>query len=1054
MRIVRFSLARPVTVSMAAVSCFLFGFVSLGRLPLNLLPDISYPTLTVQTEFPDAAPGEVENLVTRPLEEAVGVVPGVVNMYSSSRAGISEITLEFGWKRDMDLSALDVREKMDLVDLPDDVRDPVLLRFDPSLDPMIRIGVYGDADPAMMRHYAEKVVKKELESLEGVASAKVSGGLEEEIQVRLDERKLALMGIPFGAVTGRLQEENVNLAGGRLRDRDAEYLVRTLGQYKELEDIRTTVLADSLGRRVLLGDVATVRKGHKERDVITRIKGRESVEVAVYKEGDKNTVEVARLVRRSLGELRQGAPKDVSLDLLFDQSTFIENAVNQVKSNALVGGLLAVLVLFLFLGDVRSTLTIAVSIPVSVVATFMLMRLSGVTLNIMSLGGIALGVGMLVDNSIVVLESIHRGREQGKNRRKAALDGASQVGAAVTASTLTTVAVFLPIIFVEGVAGQVFRDQALTVTFSLLVSLLVALTLIPMIAASISRGKQATAPDAELPTSRRGRVKRLLWLRVPSAVLRLFRRFFGIFARLGKRASGPASGTIQAGFERLTGRYVATLDWALGRPALIIGSALLLFVLAGLSATFVGMELIPPFSQGQFSFELELPEGTPLEATDDHIVSLETYLQDDPRVSTYFTVAGATQLAGSSLLTRNENQGQLNVRLANVSDRDAEAAVIEDLRDRFASASKGIIKLKRPTYFSFRSPVEVDVFGHDLDETARVAEQVRRRLSKIRGLKDVKTSAERGSPELRIVFDKERLSTAGVGLGQAAAVLRGKIRGDIPTRFREKERQLDIRVNAEGMDRADLDRIGRLAVGTHAGVPIELETVADLVPGYSPGEIKRISQQRAVVVSANLTGRDLGSVTRDIRAALAAIPLPQGVTVSLGGQNEELDNSLGSMRLALLLAVFLVYLVMACQFESLLHPLIMLITVPLAAIGVIAALLLTATPVSVVVFIGAMMLAGIVVNNGIVLVDCINRFRAEGMEKLMAVKEACRVRFRPIVMTTVTTALGLTPMALGLGEGAEIRTPMAITVIGGLLVSAALTLLVVPSLYLVLDRRR
>jgi HAE1 family hydrophobic/amphiphilic exporter-1 len=1039
---------------MVAISCFLFGFVSLGRLPLNLLPDISYPTLTVQTEFPDAAPGEVENLVTRPLEEAVGVVPGVVNMYSSSRAGISEITLEFGWKRDMDLSALDIREKMDLVDLPDDSRDPVLLRFDPSLDPMIRIGIYGDADPAMMRHYAEKVVKKERESLEGVASAKVSGGLEEEVQIQLDERKLALMGIPFSAVTGRLAEENVNLAGGRLRDRDAEYLVRTLGQYKELEDIRTTVLADSLGRRVLLGDVSTVQRGHKEREVITRIKGRESVEVAVYKEGDKNTVEVARLVRRSLGMLGGGVPSGVQLDVLFDQSTFIENAVSQVKSNALIGGILAVLVLFLFLGDMRSTLTIAISIPVSVVATFMLMRLTNVTLNIMSLGGIALGVGMLVDNSIVVLESIHRGREQGKDRRKAALEGASQVGAAVTASTLTTVAVFLPIIFVEGVAGQVFRDQALTVTFSLLVSLLVALTLIPMIAAWASGGKPTVDLHAPPPKSRRGRLGRMVWLRIPSAVLRVFRRFSGRMNRLGRRGSDPASAKVQTGFDSLAGRYAGTLDWALKRPSFVIGSALALFVLAGLSVRFVGMELIPPFSQGQFSFELKLPEGTPLQATDDHIVSLETFLENDSRVQTYFTVAGATQLAGSSLLTRNENQGQLSVRLADVSDRNAEAAVIEDLRGNFAAASKGILKLKRPTYFSFRSPVEVDVFGHDLEETARIAEQVRRRLSLIRGLKDVKTAAERGTPELRIVFDKNRLSSAGVGLGQAAAVLRGKLRGDVPTRFRDKERQLDIRVRAEGMDRADLDRISRLAVGSRNGVPIELGTVAELLPGLSPGEIKRISQQRAVVVSGNLTGRDLGGVSKDIRAALATIPLPPGVTVSLGGQNEELDKSLGSMRLALLLAVFLVYLVMACQFESLLHPLIMLFTVPLAAIGVVGALLLTTTPISVVVFLGGMMLAGIVVNNGIVLVDCINRFRADGMEKLVAVKEACRVRFRPIVMTTVTTALGLTPMALGLGEGAEIRTPMAITVIGGLMVSAALTLLVVPSLYMVLDRRR
>lgn len=1047
-------MARPVTVTMAAISCFLFGFVSLGRLPLNLLPDISYPTLTVQTEFPDAAPGEVENLVTRPLEEAVGVVPGVVNMYSSSRPGLSEITLEFGWKRDMDLAALDVREKMDLVELPQDVEDPILLRFDPSLDPMMRIGIYGDADPARLRHFAEKIVKKELESLEGVASAKAQGGLEEEIQIRLDEKRLALMGISYDLITARLAQENVNLAGGRLRDADSEYLVRTLGQFRELNDIRSTVLVDSTGRRVTLGDVAVVAKGFKERDVISRIRGRESVEVAVYKEGGKNTVEVARLVHRSLNRLKGNLPRGIHMDVLFDQSTFIEHAVSQVKSNALIGGLLAILVLFLFLGDVRSTLTIAISIPVSVVATFMLMRLTDVSLNIMSLGGIALGVGMLVDNSIVVLESIHRGREAGKDRKQAALDGASQVGAAVTASTLTTVAVFLPIIFVEGIAGQVFRDQALTVTFSLLVSLVVALTLTPMIAAS-SRGEshEPIAPDRP-PANRRGRMKRLVAVRIPVSLLGLVRRAFAKVTGGGRRLASPGTSALRGWFESLSDAYGEAISKVVKRPSRVIVSALALFALTLLGARYVGVELIPPFSQGQFSFEVKLPEGTPLEATDAHVVAMERVLERDPRVATYFTVAGATRMAGSSVLTRNENLAQLNVELKNASDRSAEEGVIRELRNDFEGRSQGIVKLKRPTYFSFRTPIEVHVFGHDLDEASAVAEQVREKLSRVRGLKDVKTSSERGSPELRILFDKERLSTVGLGLAEASTALKGKLRGEVPTRYREMEKQLDIRVRAEGLERADLDQISRLAVGTRNGIPIELGAVADLVPGQSLGEIKRISQQRAIIVTANLTGRDLGSVSTDIRAALATIALPPGVTVAMGGQNEELDRSMGSMKLALALAVFLVYLVMACQFESLLHPLIMLITVPLGAIGVVAALLITSTPVSVVVFIGAMMLAGIVVNNGIVLVDCINQFRAQGMEKSVAVREACRVRLRPILMTTVTTVLGLAPMALGMGEGAEIRAPMAITVIGGLLVSSALTLFVVPSLYLVLDRSR
>jgi len=463
MRIVDLSINRPVTVTMIFVATVVFGFVALSRLQLRLLPEISYPSLTVQTEYPDAAPAEVENFVTRPLEEAVGVISGLRTVRSVSKPGMSEITLEFTWKTSMQYAALDVRDKIDLVRLPRECKAPVILRYDPSLDPVVRIGVSGSDNLVRLRNLADYTIKKDLEALDGVASAKVLGGLEEEIEVELDERRLASYGIPIATVAARLAQDNVNQSGGRLRDKGSEFLLRTQNEFATVDDIANTIVREEEGRRVVLADLGSVRRGHVEREIITRLNGREVVEIAVYKEGDANTVTVAEAVKRRIGAMKSQLPDDVKLDVLFDQSRFIKSAVNEVRANAIQGALLAILILYLFLRDFRSTLIIGLSIPISIMFTFVIMQQLGVSLNLMSLGGLALGVGMLVDNSIVVLESIARHKETTPDRKLATSRGAGEVASAVTGSTLTTVAVFLPIIFVEGLAGQVFKDQALTV---------------------------------------------------------------------------------------------------------------------------------------------------------------------------------------------------------------------------------------------------------------------------------------------------------------------------------------------------------------------------------------------------------------------------------------------------------------------------------------------------------------------------------------------------------------------------------------------------------------
>ncbi len=1021
--LIRYAVEHRVTMLMVTAAAVLFGVVSLGRLPMQLLPDISYPTLTVQTEFPDSAPSEVENLITRPLEEAAGVVPGLRRLSSTSEAGVSEIRLEFGWGTDMDFAALDVREKLDLVNLPDEARTPALLRYDPSLDPVVRLGISGGENPIQLRYLAEQVVKKELESMGGVAAAKVVGGLTEEIHVDVDEHRLAALGLPISSVTQVVGSENVNAAGGRLRDRDAEYLIRTLNQYTGVEDIGQTVVERDRDRTVKLADVADVTRAYKEREIVSRIDGKPAVEVAIYKEGDANIVDVARRVRGRVPGLQKMLPAGTRVQVLSDQSTFIRAAVNQVRSNALVGGLLAILVLLAFLRDARSTAIIALAIPASIVTTFVLMYRQGITLNVMSLGGLALGVGMLVDNSIVVLESIVRHRRLGgKDRATAVIDGTEEVGQAITASTLTSIAVFLPILFVQGVARQIFKDQALTVTYALLVSLVVALTLTPMLAA----------------LGREGRGGRRWWKRIGGAPPP---------AEPTGAAPGPVAASPGRTMVALRSGYRRVIEGALDHRGLVVASVAALFVLSILGARRLGSDLIPPLSQGELRFDVELPEGTPIEHTDQVVARLEDALRDVPRVETVYSNVGVDAGDDGSLRSKKENHAELNVRLESGAGKAGEAVALEAIRAEFARFPHLTGTLRDQTSFSFKTPVEVEIYGYDLADLARVSDQVEDVLRGIPGLRDVTTSMEPGSPEVEIRFDRDKLKMAGLGLREASEALRTKVLGKVATDFKERDRQIDVLVRSADARDLSFDQLNTMVVGKRGDLPVRLASVASVAVERGPARIQRISQSRAASVSANLEGRDLGGVSGEIEAALATIPLPTDVTLQLAGQNEEMQQSLRSLIFAAALAIFLVYLVMASQFESLLNPFLILFTMPMALIGVVAGLTVTHTAVSVVVMIGAIMLAGIVVNNGIVLMDLIGQLRRRGLGVRAAILEAGEVRLRPILMTTTTTVLGLLPLALGKGDGGEIMAPLAVTVIGGLLVSTLLTLLVIPVLY-------
>ena len=1072
------SVNRPVTVLMATIAVSIFGFLAAQRLPIELLPDLSYPTLTIQTEYPDAAPESVEQFVTRPLEEAVGVITGVREMRSVSRPGLSEVILEFEWGEAMDLAAIEVRERLGVVQLPRESEVSRVLRFDPSLDPIVRLGLSGqNRELDDLRQLAERWIKPRLEGVQGIAAAKVRGGLDPEVVVEADEDKLAAMQLTLDDLASALEAENINQPGGIVRDVNALYLVRTLHEFDDLAQLRRTVVRESSEGRVRVEDVARVRRWHRDREEISRVGGREIVELALHREGSANTVAVAAAVQEEISQLREEMPESLELTVLSDQSKYISEAVSQVQSAAWIGGLLAILVLFFFLRDAPSTGIIALSIPVSVISTFLPLHQAGVTLNIMSLGGLALGIGMLVDSSIVVLESIDRHRKLGSGRRTAAIEGASEVAGAVIASTLTTVSVFFPIVFVKGIAGELFRDQALTVCFSLIAALVVSLTVIPSLAAigPIRRNDSDSQPrpwtfrlgSLELPPIGDGisLTSRLITLlfSVPRVALLLLVAALGgsgwLFSKLFFGLTSPLSRLN----DQTTAIYPRMLRAALNHRVAVI---LIAFSLLGLSVILIprlGTRLVPNLSQGEFAFQLRLPEGTPLDTTDDVVTRMEETLVGDPLFERVFTTVGSLPSSASGQRTLGENLAQIDFVLPEASGSSWEAAAIDRVRrvlDRFPRAD---VELVRPSVLAVKAPVGVRLFSDDLNELSEASTLLEGQLASLPGLEDIGSTAEPGSPEVQVELDRERAATLGLTASEIGQSLRLKISGELVGQFREGEERVDIRLRTLEPFRDRAAEVENLRLRLPDGVIVPVSALADVRIGRGPAAIYRAEGSRMAEVTAEAGGSDLGEVLTRVRSKILDLQrpplvaetngteptrLPAGVRVEMAGQDQELALSFASLKLALALAIFLVYVVMAAQFESLIHPLVILAAVPLGLVGIVGALWLTGHTISVLALIGAVMLAGIVVNNAIVLVDAINRRRRlEGQDLRSAIVDAGQERLRPILMTTATTVLGLLPMAIGLGAGAELRAPLAITVIGGLVVATLLTLVVIPCLY-------
>jgi len=1143
---------------MVVLAVCVFGYVSYQKLPLTLMPDISYPTLTVRTEYPGTAPQEVEAQISERFEQQLGVVQYLNKITSISRADQSDILLEFAWGADMSEAAQSIREKLDRLRLPRDAKRPLILRYDPTLDPIMRIGMTGPYPLDQLRLYAEEIVQRELEGEEGLAAVKVIGGLEEEYQVRISEDKLVSLNLDIQTINTRLAQNNVNLPGGRLEEGRIRYSIRTLNEFKSMQDIGSIVIAQKNGVNVQLNDIAVIERSHKDIEIETFVNGRESVEIEIYKEADANIVEAVKGVREKLygtqkqrnyfnqdaieareqrrAEIRQEVrsgkmslsqgrreaalaereerlmtdyvayklPEGCELQTLTDQSVFIKQSIDEVRGNAIVGGGIAVFVIFLFLRNAGHTAIIGITIPVSILATFAPMQLSGVSLNIISLGGLALGVGMLVDNSIVVLESIFRSREEGDDFVKSTIRGVSEVGGAVVASTLTTISVFFPIVFVEGVAGQIFGDMALTVVFSLMASLVVALYFIPMLASRKFGDKAETGTGGwktlfslsflrdswrKFSTSLsdyHALIKgpfwpfRILWslcyplvfailiLTLPFRIamclagkLLAFSAFLMMLivvalARVGKTflwILHPFLKLFDRALSGLVILYRRLLDWALNNKLSVVGGAF-----AAFAATIIfvypklGSELIPKVHQGEFNFHVKLPVGTPIEETTLVAQTIEAVALENEYVDQTALLIGSDGSA-SAEADEGENTGTITVALIEGADEVIEMLVLEEMRDFALGIPDLEVEISYPELFSVKDPIEVEIYGHDLDDMKVASSMVVAAMNGIPGVVDVRSSIQKGNPEVQVIYDRQRLAQLGLPLRAVAELIRNKIQGQVPTEFQQRDRQIDIMVRLDEQDRMNLSDLREIVVNPRGEVPIPLSSVAELRVREGPNEIRHLDQQRGGVVSANVEGISLSEATLMIEEALFDLELPLGFEYNVTGQAAEMKRSGDSLMFALGLAIFLVYLVMASQFESLLHPFIILFTVPLAIIGVMLALYLGGWTLNILVFIGLIMLAGIVVNNAIVLVDYINNLRRSGREKAHAVKAACMARFRPILMTTMTTVLGLIPMVLGLGEGSEMRVPLAITVIFGLTSSTFLTLVVIPSVYLLVDRK-
>ena len=1090
MKLARLAIDRPVTVYMFFLAVLLLGFVSLRELSVDLLPDVNYPRLSVVTRYGGVAPEEIETLVTAPIESSVSRIPGLRRVESVSKEGVSVMILEFDWGTDMDFTMLHTREQLDIARdrLPEDAETPTIIPLDPQSKPIMTLAVTGDRGLLELKEFAEELIKPRLEQIEGIGQAEITGGVEREIQVEVDPRLMSLYGLTINEVALRIDSFNRNLQGGTIRKGTFKYALRVVGEFEtvsEIGEISLKVMKE--GGVVRLKDVAKVVDSIKERQGMTRLDERESIGLLVHKESGANTVEVTREARKILDQVVRENPQ-IQIRVVSEQARYISEAIGAVRDEIIQGAILAFLVLLLFLQEWKTPLIIDTVIPISVIGTFSLMYFNNITLNIMSLGGLALGVGMLDDCAVVVSENIFRHRSMGKDPKEAAYVGTSEVSGAILSTALTTVVVFLPIIYVHGIAGQLFKDTALTVTYSLMASMLVSLTLLGTLqsrtvkfgAGESSSGWKWRWGLKEVWRGKAGRRSKLGWLFLPfkavqwlvyavfKLVLFVLNFFFSYISQLIALILGlvtwpfkPVLSVVFRGFNVVYGaftrRYERALVWSLDHKAKIMAAVLAFFVLAGVLGMGIKSELMPKLESNSFELFLKTPVDYSLEQTSEMAGMLERSLGALPEVRAVLSQVGIVSGEESANPDISVNSAQILAEVEKPSQLDG---VLEALRRKLAAypdLTYSIVR-QQSTLSQLLSlataEIGLKVKGDDLDKLKEIAEELVAKLRDVPGIADLNTNLGEGKPEFLITIKKDALRKyANLSPGAVGDFLVNAVRGRKATDFRELEKKYGVLVRLQGASRLNIEALLDESY-PHQNVLIPLRELVDYEIVRGPKEIRRENQQREVLVTANLRGAKLSQIVPSVDRAITEMSLPPDYRILFSGEREEMAKSFNSLLLALILAALLTYMIMAAQFESLLHPFLVMFTLPMGAAGTAVALWATGQTINVISIIGMVVLIGLVVDNAIVKIDFTNQLRRGGMALREAVTLGSHLRLRPILMSTLSTLFGLIPMALGLETGGELMRPLGIVVIGGLACSTFMTLIVIPVIYEWAERKK
>ncbi|OQX89085.1 acriflavin resistance protein [candidate division KSB1 bacterium 4484_87] len=1026
MKITTLAIKRGITFFMIYLIVIGFGLFSLARLKIDLFPDLTFPVIAIITQYTGVNPYDIENSVTRPLEEIVSSVENVKKVSSTSKQGLSLVLLEFDWGTDMDQAEIDTRKNIDFIRdyLPDDIRDPVVFAFDPSMQPIMYMAVqssqYGTAE---LRRISEREIEPRIERIPGVANAFTAGGLSREIKILADPHRLQAHHFSIDYLVNALRMNNMQIPSGWIENKEQEYTVQTMGEYQNLDEIKNTTIATIQGTPVRIRDVARVVDGFKEQRQREYIDGNPSVLLMVSKQSDANTVQVVKRIKSQLDDIQQAIPRGVEIINFWDQATFIQRSMSNLGSTALQAIGLAFLVLLFFLLNFRSSLIVAISIPVSMLVTFAVMDQAGLTLNMISMAGLALAVGMLVDNSIVVLENIFRRRQLGDSMEDAADKGGSEVSMAITASTLTTLAVFVPVLFVPGIAGELFNDMVVTICFSLLSSLFVALTLVPLLASR--------------------------FLDISEKIKSRDRSSKGFISRIKKGITSFLIG--------LRNQYSRALRWSINHRKTVLILVTLLFATSIAILATRGGDFFPHSDQGFIVYQVKTAPGTSLDEMQKTMMKIADVVKKEVPEAENIHVQfgqgeGLTALFGGGA----SNAGEVNVKLVRKSQRHRSQKEIDAaLKKKFAEIPGAEIRYQEQGISQMfgEGDIVVEIFGHDLTKSKELAEQIQDLVKQIPGTEQVKISLEEAMPELRIELDRNRLADLGISAAAVSQTVSSNILGTVASTFREGGEEYDIRVQLDKKYRKSKADLENILIVSPTGARVPLRSVARVVTSKAPTEITREDQERVVKVSMMVSGRDLRSVTLDVQKAMKKVVIPNDYRLEISGMAEEQQESFMYLGIAMLVAILLTYMVMASQFESLLDPFIILFTIPMSLIGVALFLFLTGTTLTVMALIGIIMLVGIVVNNGIVLVDYMNQLRAKGKSLMEAVQEGGETRMRPVLMTALTTILAMVPLALGLGESGENWAPLARSVIGGLFVATFLTLFVVPVIYIIMENR-